>query len=206
MPKPGFMRFERMAGAKDNLDKAAAGEGPVTRADLAIVRAVQPFSENPLVKGIGKASELADQPPLIAASIATDVVGLAVRDRRLARTGLRMLASHALATGIKTLLKDNVDRPRPEKVEREGEHDIELGDSEDGEERSFPSGHSAGAMAVARAVVREYPGSAPFAHTIGLAASAVQIPRKAHFPSDVVVGIAIGLASEALVGLVLRRR
>ena len=195
-----------MAQAEDNLDKAAAGEGPITRADLAIIRAVHPYCDNVAVRAVGKASELADQPPLIAASLATAIAGLATRNGRLARTGLRMLASHALATGIKTLLKNNVDRPRPEKVEREGMHDIELGDSDDGEKRSFPSGHSAGAMAVARAVVREYPGSAPVAHGLGLAASVVQVPRKAHFPSDVAVGIAIGLVSEALVNLLMRRK
>ncbi|MGB3165161.1 MAG: phosphatase PAP2 family protein [Alteraurantiacibacter sp.] len=194
-----------MADANDNLEKAADGEGFITRADLAIVRALHSYCDNAAVRAIGKASELADQPPLIAGSLATLIAGAVASDRRLARTGLRMLASHALATGIKTLIKNNVDRPRPEKVERNGEHDIELGDSKDGEERSFPSGHSAGAMAVARAVVREYPNGAPLALSMGLAASTIQIPRKAHFPSDVVVGIAIGLVSEALVNLLVRR-
>ena len=193
-----------MGKHKDNLDEAAQDQDPITRADIAVITALAPYSESLPVKAIGEASELADQPPLIAASLATMVAGIAVRNPRLFRTGMRMLASHALATGIKTVIKNNVDRTRPEKVEREGEHTIELGESKDGEERSFPSGHSAGAVAVARAVVREYPASAPAAYALSGAAALVQIPRKAHFPSDVALGIVIGLVSEKLVSLAAR--
>ncbi|GGD63360.1 phosphatase PAP2 family protein [Erythrobacter arachoides] len=188
-----------------NLDDAATGEGLIASMDLAVVGALHPYRDNPALKAIGAASELADQPPLIAASLGTLIAGLLTRRPRLARTGLAMLASHALATGIKTLVKDRIDRPRPGKVEREGEHAIEPGTSTDGEDRSFPSGHSAGAFAVARAVAREYPGGAPVAMALATTASAIQVPRKAHFPSDVIVGVAIGLASEAIVAFALRR-
>ena len=188
-----------MTKQNPNLDRAARGEGPIAKADIAIVDAAEPFAESLPVRAIGKASELADQPPLIAACVATTLGGLAARNSQLLRTGLRMLASHALATGIKTLLKDHVDRSRPDKVERDGEHVMEEGESEDGEDRSFPSGHSAGAVAVARAVAREYPASAPLGYTAAGLAAAVQVPRKAHFPSDVLVGVAIGLVSEAVV-------
>ncbi|WP_052761869.1 phosphatase PAP2 family protein [Aurantiacibacter luteus] len=195
-----------MDGRQSNLDDAAVGEGLIASLDLTVVGALEPYCDHPAIKAVGKASELADQPPLIAASLATVAAGLLARRPRLARTGVRMLASHLLATGIKTLLKDNIDRPRPKKVEREGEHAVEPGKSKDGEERSFPSGHSAGATAVARSVVREYPGGAGAAYALAATASAIQVPRKAHFPSDVVVGVVIGLVSEALVELVLRRR
>ena len=57
---------------------------------------------------------------------------------------------------------------------------------------------------MARAVVREYPASAPVAYALSGAAALVQIPRKAHFPSDVALGIVIGLVSEKLVALAVR--
>ena len=194
-----------MTDRRTNLKQAEAGEGPITRFDLKVIEAVDPLSDTLPVKALGKASALADQPPLIAASVAVGLFGLATRNPRLLRAGLRMLASHALATGAKKLIKDNVDRPRPHIVEAEGRHQVEPGKNEDGDEQSFPSGHSAGATAVARAVGREYPGSIPAGYTAAALASAIQVPRKAHFPSDVVVGIAIGLASEALVDFLTRK-
>ena len=67
------------------------------------------------------------------------------------------------------------------------------------EETSFPSGHSAGAIAVARAFAREYPEyRAPALGAAGLIALA-QIPRCAHYPSDVGAGLAVGVAAEAAV-------
>lgn len=193
-----------MGRDEQNIEKAAEDCGPITRADLKIVNAVEPIAESLPVKAIGKASELADQPPMIAASIATMLAGLGIRNAKLARTGLRMLASHALATGFKTLVKDRIDRPRPSKVAKEGEHEVEEGKSKEGEDRSLPSGHSAGATAVARAIVHEYPGAAPVAYTASGLAMLVQIPRKAHFPSDILVGFAMGLAAEAIVARVLK--
>lgn len=187
-----------------NIDKAAEDAGPITRADLAIVNAADAIADNGVVKVIGKASELADQPPMIAASLATLIAGLGIGQPKLARTGLRMLASHALATGFKTLVKNRIDRPRPSKVADEGEHEVEKGHSKDGQDRSLPSGHSAGATAVARAIVREYPAAAPAAYTVSGLAMLVQVPRKAHFPSDILVGFAMGLAAEAIISLVLR--
>jgi len=189
---------------EQNIEQAAEDCGPITRADLKIVNAVEPIADTLPVKTIGKASELADQPPMIAASLATLLAGLGTGRPKLARTGLRMLASHALATGFKTLVKDRIDRPRPSKVAEEGKHDVEEGDSEDGDDRSLPSGHSAGATAGARAIVREYPGAAPVAYTASGLAMLVQIPRKAHFPSDIFVGFAMGLAAEAIIALVLK--
>ena len=192
-----------MTTTKTAFDEARRDANWLERVDLDVAEAAEPWGDHPLVEAIGKASDLADQPPLLAASLVTLGVGLAGGDRRLARTGGRMLAAFALATAVKTLVKDHVDRPRPEKVAREGEHEVEPGDSEDGEERSLPSGHSAGAFAVARAVAREYPAASVPAHLIAGSAALVQIPRKAHFPTDVLLGTLIGIGAEAVVGAIL---
>lgn len=181
-----------------NLEDAAEGEHPIAQLDLAILQAAETWQDHPVVELIGKVSELADQPPLIAASGTVAMVGYLQNDDRLMRTGLRMLAGHAIATGIKTLLKNRIDRPRPDKVREDGEHDLKAGSSDDGEERSFPSGHTAGAVAVARAIAREYPQSAASVYGAAAVVSLIQIPRGAHHPSDVATGAVIGLVGEIL--------
>ncbi|WP_299308413.1 phosphatase PAP2 family protein [uncultured Croceicoccus sp.] len=196
-----------MTDHHDNFENAARdGDlGPIARADLAIADAAEPLADLWPIRALAKASELADQPPLVAATLAVTVAGIAARDTRLARAGLRMLTSHALATGLKTVAKNNVDRTRPRKVDEDGEHDAKPGHSKDGDYRSFPSGHTAGAVAVARAVTREYPGGAGVAYTAAATAALVQIPKKAHFASDVIVGAAIGLLSERMIDRIVKR-
>lgn len=199
-------KSKRSRSKRAKLTEAEAREdGVIATVDLRVAKALQPYGDDPTIKALGKASDLADQPPLIAASALTLASGLILGKPWLARTGFRMLASHALATFVKTMVKDRVDRTRPKKVERKGEHEIAKGKSKDGEERSFPSGHSAGAVAVARAIVAENPGAAPVAYPLAGFAAGMQLPRKAHFLSDVVAGIVIGLVADRLVGAILSR-
>jgi hypothetical protein len=64
------------------------------------------------IKAVGKISDLADQPPLIALGATTTILGLAAGNDRLARTGMRILASHWLATAAKSIVKHRIDRTR----------------------------------------------------------------------------------------------
>ena len=173
--------------------------------DAAIVRAVAPYRETWPVKALSTVGELADQPPMIASTSATLVAGLATGNDRLARAGARMLAAHLLATGIKTIVKNRVDRTRPQLLLEDGEYHWEEGDSDEGDEHSFPSGHTAGAVAVARSLTREYPGAAVPAAVATTLVAGVQVPSASHFPSDVVAGAAIGLVAEILVDAVATR-
>jgi membrane-associated phospholipid phosphatase len=72
------------------------------------------------------------------------------------------------------------------------------GGSRDPELRSFPSGHTAGAVAMARAVARDYPDTASAAYLAAAVVGALQIPRRAHFAGDVLAGAAVGIAAEAM--------
>lgn len=174
------------------LREAAHAEHQATR------RAVRAKDSLP-VRLIGEASEIADQPPLVALSMATIVLGMALRRPAVARGGVRMLAAHALATGAKAVLKASIDRTRPAKALAEG-HRIGKGrGSEDTDYNSFPSGHTAGAVAVAQAAGRDMPGAVVPAKLAALAVAAVQMPRGKHYYSDVLAGAAIGWASERLV-------
>ena len=53
---------------------------------------------------------------------------------------------------------------------------------------SFPSGHTAGAVPVARALARDYPEHAVMAYAVAGAAAVVQIPRCKHYPTDFAAG------------------
>jgi membrane-associated phospholipid phosphatase len=172
----------------------------VQEADAVVADSVEPLRKTPAVRLVALLSELGDQPQMRALSGAVIAAGVVGRDRRLVRAGLRMLASHELATAIKNAVKHRVDRTRPRSRDETADaHKIQPGDDQSKEETSFPSGHSAGAASVARAFVREYPEHALSVQAAAGGIALAQIPRCAHYPSDVGAGLAIGAASELIV-------
>ncbi len=151
------------------------------------------------VRLAGFLAEVADQPQLVTASVGTIAAGLIARRPDLVRGGARMLAAHLLATAAKSAIKRSFDRTRPGKALADGRHRFAPGDSSDHDLNSFPSGHTAGAVAVARAAAREIDGVAtPAALGVG-AVAAIQPAAGNHYLSDVIVGGAIGWVAESLV-------
>ena len=173
-------------------------------ADAKTVEVVQPFKDNPLLE---KLADLGDQPQLRVLCAATMAAGILARDARFVRAGARMLAAHTLATWAKDFVKRRVDRTRPRSTgDPRRDHRLAPGRSEAKEETSFPSGHAAGASAAARAFARELPEYAGPALAVGGVLSVAQIPRCAHYPTDVGAGITIGLLSEALIAALVPAR
>ena len=150
---------------------------------------------------LGALSEVADQPPLVGICLATIGSGVILRRRDVTRTGVRMLVAHALATGAKSVLKSSIDRTRPSKALADGEHQAGPGsNSPDPNLNSFPSGHTAGAVSVAQAIAHTMP---PLAIPIRVTAAAIaliQLPRGKHYPSDIVVGAALGWGADQIAG------
>lgn len=174
-------------------------------ADAAATDAARPYQGSAAMRALGHFASLGDQPPLRALCAATIAVGVFGGDRRLARAGVRMLLAHTLATLAKDFVKNRVDRTRPRSKGEAGTgHVPRPGRRTAKEVTSFPSGHSAGAASVARAFARDYPDHAAPAYALGGALALAQIPRCAHYPTDVGAGLAIGLAAEALVDIGLR--
>lgn len=191
-----------MAKTKLKAPRGAKRAGRAERTDAALGKAAAQYRKTPVVRALAKLGELADQPPLIAICAATVVAGAVLRKPRLLRAGLRMLASEAVATGAKALVKHHVARTRPGKMLRDGRYSLEKdadGSKDDGPWNSFPSGHTAGAVAVGRALIREYPVAAPIVGAAVALVALIQPFAGAHFPSDVAAGGAVGLASEAAV-------
>ncbi len=182
-----------------DLPDDACDASPIERADAHVATAASAWRDHPAVAIAGALSEVADQPPLIAISSLTLVAGLVAGRPRVARAGARMLAAHLLATWIKSVVKDHVDRTRPNLLVDEAEYRMEPGRSRDGEQRSFPSGHTAGMLAVTRALAREYPAAVLPGAILTTAVAAIQVPRCAHYPSDLAGGAVVGWAAEATV-------
>jgi hypothetical protein len=171
----------------------------IERTDRKVAEAMLPRRRTLPVRLLDHVADLGDQPQMRLLCGALIAAGLVRGDRRLAGTGLRMLAAHTLATVAKDFIKRRIDRTRPRSKGRKGaDGGISPGRSEAKEETSFPSGHSAGAAAVARAFARAYPDRAAPAYAAAGTIALAQIPRCAHYPTDVGAGLAIGLAAEAL--------
>ncbi len=156
---------------------------------------------DPLVRTIGFLSEIGDQPQMRALCGLVIAAGVLRGSPRLARAGVHMLLAHSVATEAKNLIKHNVDRTRPRSRSGRDGHRMKPGKDRAKEETSFPSGHTAGAIAVARAFGRHYPEHRTAALAAAGLVALAQIPRCAHYPSDVGAGLAIGIASEGLVSL-----
>lgn len=143
-------------------------------------------------------SKLGDQPELRLLAGGLIVAGTFGGSDRLVRAGARMIIAHEAATLVKDLLKTEIDRTRPRSASNLDEKKPTKGRKRAKEETSFPSGHSAGAMAAARAFSREFPEYGAAALGTAALVAASQIVRCAHYPTDVAAGVVIGLTAEAM--------
>lgn len=126
------------------------------------------------------------------------LAGLWRGDKRLSRAGGRMLAAECLAIAAKNFGKNRVNRTRPDEYLEDGHYKRKGGHSQEPRLRAFPSGHTAGSFAVARAFTREYPEHTGAALGAAVAIGGLQLLRRAHWPSDIVAGAGVGLAAEAI--------
>lgn len=172
--------------------------GQIEEADAAAAAAAQPYRKTVPIRALTYLSKLGDQPPLRALCGGMIGLGLVTRNGRLVRAGVRALASHTLATVAKDVIKHRVDRSRPHTNPANGSK-IRAGTDRSKDETSFPSGHSAGAAAVASAFARDFPEYRTPAYAAAGLIALAQVPRCAHYPSDVGAGIAIGIAADAAV-------
>lgn len=166
------------------------------RLDVRLVHGLRDVLDHPVARAAGWVGNVGDQPPMLALGALTLVVGIAKDDARAIRAGTGMIAAHLLATGAKTVVKRSIDRTRPKELLESGSYHCGPGTAPDPALQSFPSGHTAGAVAVARAFGREFAEHKGAAMAAAATIGALQIPRRAHFPGDVIAGALIGYAAE----------
>jgi membrane-associated phospholipid phosphatase len=97
------------------------------------------------------------------------------------------------------VLKHVVSRTRPHVLLDEGRYAVQAFGPHKGPWQSFPSGHTAGSVAAARALARADPGASGPVYAGAAAIALVQLPRGKHYPSDVVAGAVVGVVAEAIV-------
>lgn len=176
----------------------------VESADVALGKKLASERDSPAVKAAAKAGEIGDQGPLYVLSAALLVAGLAARERRLAGSGISMLVAVGAADLSKRLVKGLVRRTRPHVLLDEGRYDADTGGSSEKPEQSFPSGHTAGSVAAARALSRNFPPAGAAAGVAAVAIGISRVAKGAHWPLDVAAGAVIGLGAEALSAMLLR--
>jgi membrane-associated phospholipid phosphatase len=160
-------------------------------------RLFEPYADAPPMRALDLLSKLGDQPELRLIAGSLMIVGTFAANDRFVRAGARMLIAHEAATATKDVIKTNIDRTRPRSALKSHANKPQKGDHTAKERTSFPSGHSAGAIAAARAFSREFPEYGAPALAGAVLVAALQIARCAHYPTDVVAGVLIGLAAES---------
>jgi membrane-associated phospholipid phosphatase len=189
------------------LDDAAQDLSQVSKpekADVELGATLARHRDHPLIKAAGAAGKIGDQGPLYAVSGVVFAVGLAARHRRLAGSGVAMLLALAAADVSKRLTKRLVRRTRPHVLLDNGRYETDLGEPGGKREQSFPSGHTAGTVAVARALSRNFPKSGAAAGVAAVGIGVSRVAKGAHWPLDVLGGAVVGLAAEALSAMLLR--
>jgi membrane-associated phospholipid phosphatase len=121
---------------------------------------------------------------LIGAGAGTFLLGHIKNDDQMSEAGLLSGEAAINATAISYLLKGATQRQRP--YSGSGQF-FQSGDS-------FPSEHAAIAWSIASVMAHEYPGTLTKFLAYGLAAgvSATRVTGQQHFPSDVIIGSALG--------------
>ena len=172
--------------------------------DIRVARAVAPIDDHPVGHAIGKLGEAGDQPPLLALAVVTAAAGVFRNDRKLAAAGLAMLVAQSVAGELKKIVKSHVERTRPRLLIENDEYAVKLHGSKDPARSSFPSGHTAGAVAVAAVTVRAYPEQRLAAFGAAAVLGVLQVPRRAHYVSDVVAGALVGLVAGKVTNIVTK--
>ncbi len=177
----------------------------IARRRRASIRFLEPHQRTWPVRALSNAGGLGDQGPLRVFAAVVGTAGVLSGDRRLLRAGVRMILAHELATALKNVVKHRVDRHRPKQARRRDDRKLKKGKQTQKAVTSFPSGHSAGSIATARAFSREFPEYSAPAIGAATTVAAAQVPKCTHYITDVAAGLALGLVAETVVNLAWNR-
>ncbi|HEV2803496.1 MAG TPA: phosphatase PAP2 family protein [Chthoniobacterales bacterium] len=182
-------------------DESDPPKNEVEKADVELGKKMASKRHHPAVKAAATAGKFGDQGPLYALAAGVLAVGVASRHRRVSDSGLAMLAAIALADVGKRITKRAVRRTRPHILLDQGRYDADTGGSDDKQEQSFPSGHTACTVAAARALSRYAPETGAVAGAATAVVALSRVLEGKHWPLDVAGGALIGLVAERLAAL-----
>jgi undecaprenyl-diphosphatase len=169
--------------------------------DRAVYRAVAE-TPTPLLDGaMRRLSDAANYSRLSIASGAVLAVGGGRHGRRAAVSGLASVA--VTATIVNVVIKPLSRRPRPDRASHDVHPDrhVRMPIS-----RSFPSGHTAAAVAFASGAGREMPFVGAPLRGLAMLVGYSRVHTGVHYPGDVLGGALIGAVCADLTGIVLAER
>lgn len=168
--------------------------------DRAVYAAVAAGDTPRLDVAMRQLSRAADYSRISLTSAALLAVG-GEQGRRAARAGLASLAATSAAVNL--LVKPVARRRRPERPDQPAKavRPVKMPRS-----RSFPSGHTACAVAFASGAGRAVPAVSVPLHAVAALVGYSRIHTGVHYPADVVAGAVIGAVVADAMGAVLARR
>jgi undecaprenyl-diphosphatase len=175
-------------------------ELPPSEPDMAAARLIRRHATPAVERANKLLTFAADEKPLLVAALLYWFYsrGTSSSPRRIAQAD-HVLACVAVSAALPHLLKRFIDRQRPNRKLMYGlpRHGIpRSGNPED----SFPSGHAMHLGAIAAALTRVAgPRVATSAWAAALALSTTRLLLLAHYVSDVLAGLAIGVGIESLI-------
>lgn len=130
---------------------------------------------------------------VIGVPVGCIIYGLAAKNNDVLNTGLLLSATEVLTYGVKFVIKTAVKRQRP----YEDLSDVHVNDLESADPYSFPSGHTAGAFALATMLSLRYP--KPYVYVPAFIWAGMvgygRVYNGLHYPSDVLGGAVLGAGS-----------
>ncbi|HLP18169.1 MAG TPA: phosphatase PAP2 family protein [Bacteroidota bacterium] len=173
------------------LTDVAVSEGPDTRLFRTINNAQTQFKTS-----LFTATDNTTALIVVGVPLGCIIYGIAADDRRVLNTGVLLSASEVLTYGLKHILKITVKRPRP----YEDLADVHVNNIGSADEYSFPSGHTAGAFALATMLTLRHPKPIVYipafiwAGMVGYG----RVYNGVHYPSDVLGGAVLGAGTSVL--------
>ena len=163
-----------------------------TAVDQAIARAMARKAHPPLERSAEVLTLAADERVLLAVVGGLFIASL-FGSARQGRAGAYLAANAAVSAVVPHLLKRLVDQRRPDRSVRRGGRGIpRSGKPYD----AFPSGHAVHIGAVAAAVTRLDRRLGPAAWGLGSVIASTRVVLLAHWASDVLAGLALGVLIE----------
>lgn len=163
-----------------------------TRWDRQAARAIAAYTNPELERAARAVAWCADEKLMLGLAAS---LWIASRwTRRNERQATHILACTAAAAVLPHVLKRLLSQRRPDRIERAGRvHGVRYsGRATD----AFPSGHAVHVGAIVSAMAGIYPRSRGAAWLAGLLVCATRVLTLAHWPSDVLAGLAMGIGIE----------
>ena len=175
----------RLQAEVDALDRAVAE---------AVLRTPTPTLD-PIIRGLARASDYK------GLWLATSAVAAVVDGQRGRRVAVRCLATVGVASVVADLVaKRTFQRQRPEETSVSQDRAARRPTSS-----SFPSSHTASAVAFATVFAREYPILGMPVNALAAAVGYSRVHTGVHYASDVVAGAVIGSSTASLTGALFDR-